>query len=106
MATALGVGPALGPAPSVSPAGAELLVVVGPAGPARTALLHALGGTGAHRVEAPQRPGPCWAALRALADTGTPVVAACDGTDPAMDAVAHRVVLLPVADGLGAGQYG
>ncbi|MDX3092973.1 hypothetical protein PV703_13340 [Streptomyces sp. ME01-24h] len=81
----------------------ELIAVVGPPGPQRSALQLAL-------TNAPWRGGPAvtttvisrgaWSELRRVAAAGTTVVAACDSV-VAVDAQAHRVVLLPHPDGVG-----
>ncbi|MFE0630334.1 hypothetical protein ACFW3D_25620 [Streptomyces sp. NPDC058864] len=81
----------------------ELIAVVGPPGPQRSALQLALN-------NAPWSRGPsvtttvisrgAWSELRRVAAAGITVVAACDSV-VAVDAGAHRVVLLPDPDGVG-----
>jgi hypothetical protein len=87
-------------APDAPPGGrqtriGELLAVIGPAGPRRTAWVHALAeALGA--VPAPSAPedAEAWRALRHRAASGTTVVAACAAAADAGDHP-HRTVLLP-----------
>ncbi|MDX3078492.1 hypothetical protein ACIP98_17255 [Streptomyces sp. NPDC088354] len=84
-----------------APAG-ELIAVVGPPGPQRSALQHALNDAPWHRgpaVTTTVISDGAWSELRRVAAAGITVVAACDAT-VAAEANAHRVVLLPDPDGV------
>ncbi len=101
--------PAGVPVTARCPGRARLIAVVGPAGPERTAMLRALARAGDPPavlvdcadagLDEPDRLR-VWSALRAVADSGTAVVAAGE-TAEGVGSLPDRTVLLARREGLG-----